>query len=81
MIIEKLEEEIMERSKRVEYLITTMCVLVTSFVMYGLVGSMEPIIFNSKLKTFLFFGLLGGSGFSMLFSTIILTIRFFAKKN
>ena len=70
----------MDRKKRIEYLITTMCVFVTGFVMYGLVGSMEPLIYNSKLKSFLFFGLLGGFGFSMLVSTLILSARFFAKK-
>lgn len=70
----------MDRRKRIEYLITTMCVFFTGFIMYGLVGSMEPLIYNSKLKSFLFFGLLGGFGFSMLVSTLILSARFFAKK-
>ena len=70
----------MDRKKRIEYLITTMCVLISGFVMYGLVGSMEPLIHNSKVESFLFFGLLGGLGFSMLVSTLILSARFFAKK-
>lgn len=70
----------MDRGKRIEYLVTTMCVLVTGFVIYGLVGSMEPLIYNSKLKSFLFFGFLGGFGFSMLVSTLILSARFFSKK-
>jgi len=57
-----------------------MCVFVTGFTIYGLVGSIEPLIYDSKTKTFLFFGLLGGFGFSMLVSTLILAARFFAKK-
>ena len=80
MKIEKSEEDVMDRKKRIEYLITTMCVLISGFLMYGLVGSMEPLIDNSKVKSFLLFGLLGGFGFSMIVSTIILSARFFAKK-
>ena len=70
----------MDRRKRIEYLVTTMCVLVTSFVIYGLVGSIEPIIQNSRLKSFLLFGCLGGFGFSMLVSTLILSARFFSNR-
>lgn len=70
----------MDRRKRIEYFVTTMCVLVSGFVIYGLVGSIEPILYESKIKSFLFFGLLGGFGFSMLVSTMILSARFFAKK-
>lgn len=70
----------MDRKKRIEYLITTMSVLISGFVMYGFVGSIEPLIDNSKVKSFLLFGLLGGFGFSMIVSTIILATRFFAKK-
>ena len=70
----------MDRRKRIEYLVITMCVLVTGFVMYGFVGSIEPLIDNSTVKSFLLFGLLGGFGFSMLVSALILSARFFAKK-
>ena len=70
----------MDRRKRIEYLATTMCVLVTGFIMYGLVGSMEPVMYDSKIKSFLFFGLLGGLGFSMVVSSIILSARFFSKR-
>lgn len=70
----------MDRRKRIEYLVTTMCVLVSGFVMYGLVGSIEPIMYDSKIKSFLFFGLLGGFGFSMVVSSIILSARFFSKR-
>ncbi len=70
----------MDRRKRIEYLVTTMCVLVSGFVIYGLVGSIEPILYDSKIKSFLLFGLLGGFGFSMVVSTMILSARFFAKK-
>lgn len=70
----------MNRRKRIEYLITTMCVLISGFVIYGLLGSLEPLIHNSKLKSFLLFGLLGGLGFSMVVSSIILSARFFSKR-
>lgn len=70
----------MDKKKRIEYLATTMCVLFTGFIIYGLVGSMGPIIDNSKSKSFLLFGLIGGIGFSAIVSTIILTVRFFAKR-
>ncbi len=70
----------MDRKKRIEYLITTMSVLISAFVMYGFVGSIEPLIDNSKAKSFFLFGLLGGFGFSMIVSTIILATRFFSKK-
>ena len=68
----------MDKKKRIEYLVTTMCVLVSGFVIYGLVGSIEPIMYDSKIKSFLFFGLLGGLGFSMVVSSIILSARFFS---
>lgn len=78
--IGKLEEDAMDRKKRIEYLITTMCVLVTSFIIFGLVGTMEPLKNHSRKELFLFFGLYGGFGFSMIASTVVLSARFFAKR-
>ena len=70
----------MDRKKRIEYLITTMCVLVTSFIIFGLVGTMEPLKNHSRKELFLFLGLYGGFGFSMITSTVVLSARFFAKR-
>ncbi len=70
----------MTRKSRIEYLITTLCVLFTGFIIYGLVGSIEPLINDNKLLSFLAFGCLGGFGFSMIVSTIILSVNFFSKR-
>lgn len=69
------------KKNRIEYLICTMCVLITGFIIYGLIGSMEPHIHNSKIQSFLAFGCLGGFGFSMILSGIILTVRFISKRS
>ena len=69
------------KKERIEYLICTMCVLITGFIIYGLVGSMEPLIYNSKILSFLVFGCLGGFGFSMILSGIILTVRFLSNRS
>lgn len=71
----------MSRKSRLEYFICTMCVLITGFIIYGFVGSMEPLIANSKILSFLEFGCLGGFGFSMILSGIILTVRFISKRS
>ena len=70
----------MNKEKRITYLFTTLCVFITAFIIYGLLGSIEPLINNNRFLTFLFFGCLAGFGFSMLLSTVILTGNFFAKK-
>ncbi|MBE6761218.1 MAG: hypothetical protein E7551_02930 [Ruminococcaceae bacterium] len=70
----------MTRKKRIEYLIVTLCVLFTGFLIYGLVASIQPLINDDKLASFLLFGCIGGFGFSMILSTIILTVNFFAKR-
>lgn len=70
----------MSKRKRLEYLIITACVFLSGFVIYGLVGSIHPLINDSKVASFFFFGALGGFGFSMILSTIILSARFFTKK-
>ena len=70
----------MTKKNRIEYLFCTLSVVVTGFIIYGLVGSMEPLINESKFQAFLFFGCLGGFGFSALVSTIILAVGFFKKR-
>ncbi len=69
----------MTKKNRIEYLVCTLSVVVTGFVIYGLVGSIEPLINESKLQSFLLFGCLGGFGFSAAISTIILSVGFFKK--
>lgn len=70
----------MNKRKRLEYLMITACVFLSGFIIYGLVGSIQPLISDNKVISFLAFGALGGFGFSMLLSTIILSSRFFAKR-
>ena len=70
----------MTKKTRIEYLVCTLSVLVTGFVIYGLVGSIDPLINESKLQSFLLFGCLGGFGFSAVVSTIILSVGFFKKR-
>ena len=70
----------MTKKNRIEYLVCTLSVMVTSFVIYGLVGSIEPLINESRLQSFLLFGCLGGFGFSAILSAIILAVRFFKER-
>ena len=70
----------MTKKTRREYLVCTLSVVVTGFVIYGLVGSIEPLINENKLQSFLLFGCLGGFGFSAVVSTIILSVGFFKKR-
>ena len=70
----------MTKKNRIEYLFCTLSVVVTGFIIYGLVGSIEPLINESKFQSFLLFGCLGGFGFSALVSTIILAVGFFKKR-
>ena len=70
----------MTKKNRIEYLVCTLSVMVTSFIIYGLVGSIEPLINESRLQSFLLFGCLGGFAFSAILSTVILAVRFFKKR-
>ena len=70
----------MTKKYRIEYLVCTLSVLVTGFVLYGVVGSIEPLINESKLQSFFLFGCLGGFGFSAVVSAIILSVGFFRKR-
>lgn len=69
------------KEKRIEYLVCTMCVLITGFIVYGLIGLVGQPIDNSRLQSFLLFGCLGGFGFSMIMSGIILSVRFISKRS
>ena len=71
---------LMTKKNRIEYLVCTLSVLVTGFVLYGFVGSIEPLINESKLQSFFLFGCLGGFGFSAVVSGIILSVGFFRKR-
>lgn len=76
----------MSRKNRIEYLVCTMCVLITGFIIYGLVGYVTPdlnvpLIHNSKIQSFFLLGCLGGLVFSMALSGIILTVRFISKRS
>ncbi len=70
----------MTKKNRIEYLVCTLLVVITGFVIYGLVASQQPLINESKLQSFLLFGCLGGFGFSAIVSTIILSVGFFRKR-
>lgn len=70
----------MSKKERIEYLVCTLCVVVTGFIIYGFLASSQPDINESKLQSFLFFGCMGGFGFSAVVSTIILSVRFFKKR-
>lgn len=70
----------MTKKKRIEYLVCTLMVVVTGFIIYGLIASQQAPINESELQSFLLFGCLGGFGFSALVSTIILSVGFFRKR-
>ena len=71
----------MSKRKRLEYLIITSCVLLSGFIIYGFVGSVQPLINGSKVTSFFAFGALGGFGLSLILSTIILSSRFLQKRS
>ena len=70
----------MTKKNRIEYLVCTLSVVVTGFIIYGLIASQHSLINESKLQSFLLFGCLGGFGFSAIVSTIILSVGFFKKR-
>lgn len=70
----------MTKRNRIEYLVCTLSVVVTGFIVYGLIASQQPLINESKVQSFLLFGCLGGFGFSAIVSTIILSVGFFRKR-
>ncbi len=70
----------MTKRNRIEYLVCTLSVVVTGFIIYGLIASQQPLINENKMQSFLLFGCLGGFGFSAIVSTIILSVGFFRKR-
>ncbi len=70
----------MTKQNRIEYLVCTLSVAVTGFIIYGFLGYISKFINESSLQSFLFFGCLGGLGFSSMVSAIILSASFFKKR-
>ena len=70
----------MSRKSRIEFLIATLCILISGFVLYGLIGSMVGSLPYSKAEQFLLFGSIGEFGFSIVFSSIVLAVNFFSKR-
>jgi hypothetical protein len=70
----------MAKKKRIEYLICTLSVAISGFLIYGSIGAMSRFINGSAIQSFFAFGCLGGFGFSAVVSTIILSADFFKKR-
>ncbi|MEE0946893.1 MAG: hypothetical protein U0M42_08735 [Acutalibacteraceae bacterium] len=70
----------MTKKSRIEYLVCTLSVVVTGFLIYGLLGSQQPLVNDSKVQSFVLFGCIGGFGFSATVSIIILSVGFFKKR-
>lgn len=71
----------MTKKKRIEYLICTLIVFISAFIIYGLVASVQPLMNLSKWQSFLAFGSLAGYGFSSIVSAIILSADYFSKRS
>jgi hypothetical protein len=70
----------MTKKNRIEYLVCTLSVMATSFIIFGFLGCMIPPNNINKLQTFLLTGCLGGLTFSAVVSGIILSVHFFKKR-
>ncbi|MDD5923502.1 MAG: hypothetical protein PUC88_01780 [Clostridia bacterium] len=70
----------MTKKNRIEYLVCTLSVVVTGFIIFGFLASQQPLVNESKLHSFLLIGCLGGFGFSAICSTIILSVGFFKRR-
>ena len=70
----------MTKQGRIEYLVCTLCVWVSGFVIYGLLGSIQPIFNGSGWISFLVIGLGGGLFLGSIASAIILAAVFFRKQ-
>ena len=70
----------MKRRTRFEYLICTLSVATTSFLIYGLIGFASAAIEGNKWLSLVLFGFLGGYGFSAIVSAIYLAVGFFKKR-
>lgn len=70
----------MSKKSRIEYLLCTLCVFLTAFLIYGFLSTQQPYMKFGKAESFLFFGLMAGFGFSGLTSTIILSVLIFRKR-
>ena len=70
----------MSKRKRLEYLLVTSCVFLSGFIIYGCVGTIGPLLNDSKFLSFLVVGAGAGLGFSVLTASILLASKFFSKK-
>ena len=70
----------MSKRKRLECLVVTASVFLSSFIIYGLVGSVQPLANNNKTLSFFVLGALGGFGISAVVFAIILASNFFQKR-
>ena len=70
----------MAKKKRIEYLLCTLSVAISGFLIYGSIGAMSRFINGSTIQSFFAIGCLGGFGFSAVVSTIILSVDFFKKR-
>lgn len=68
---------------RKEYVFTTIGLFISSFIIYGVLGTFfKKEIFNdNNFLQFIVFGSLGGYGFSSMLSGIILFSRYIAEKS
>ncbi len=71
----------MSRKSRIEYLIETMCVFITGFIIFGTIAAAFQAINGSRLLSFLAYGSFGGFAYSIILSGIILAVNFFAKRS
>lgn len=70
----------MNKRQRIEYLISTMCVVFSGFLLYGILAYNQPLLNDDKWLSFFVFGLIGGFGFSICLSAILLSIGYFRKR-
>lgn len=71
----------MTRKQRIEYLIITLCVLISGFAMGAILRAVMPAGESNNVPSFWVLGLMFGMVYSMIMSSIILAVRFFSKRS
>lgn len=71
----------MTRKQRIEYLIITLCVLISGFAMGAILRTVMPAAESNNVPSFWVLGLMFGMVYSMIMSSIILAVRFFSKRS
>lgn len=71
----------MTRKQRIEYLIVTLCVLISGFAVGAILRAAMPAGESSSVPSFWGIGLIVGIGYSMIMSSVILAVRFFSKRS